>query len=300
MRHTSIEWDYGRRRSSCEQRGQELSALRTWLQGVGKELTTWSDPIGSRTIVVQDGEEHQGEDALLQEAISRALAGAADDSAARAAVRSAHINFAMHSRYGRLKKQLSKRSAIFYQLFTDTQANQIVHGDSPALVVKKKLLFYVGMVFMWIGLVAFALLVPCFLASTVLGVLFPVIQLLRGVISEGAAHISVVSVFLTATYCCLILVLLSLIPLVGEFQLFRTDVVNLTNFPPIFYEIDTIKELHKRFVHEVDDRLLDKTLDQLFGADVALLTKSFLEPSTHKIDEITLKTFQHRVLSVSV
>jgi hypothetical protein len=93
--------------------------------------------------------------------------------------------------------------------------------------------------------------------------------------------------------------LLSLIPLVGKFQLFRTDIVDLTLFPPIFYEIDTIRELHRRFVLEFDNRLLEKTLDSYFGMDIALLIKSFVEPEGSKISEDSLRAFQNRVQSVS-
>ena len=204
----------------------------------------------------------------------------------------------MQSRYGRLKRELSKRSAIFYELFTETQAQ--TRDENTTLHIQKMILFYVGMVFMWIGLVATALLIPCFLASTVLGVLFPIIQLLRGVATSSVASITFVSIFLTVTYSCLILGLLSLIPYVGEFQLFRTDVINLTGFPPIFYEIATVKQIHYRFVREFDARLLEKTLDTLFGVDVSLLIKSFVDPAGNPVNAATVKAFQHRVQSVSM
>lgn len=294
MKHTSIEWDYGRRRSPNERREQELKALETWLENVGKKEITHAH----HRPHVRVADDEESDDRLLQEAIARALAESLDDTTARTAVRSAHVNHAMQSRYGRLKRELSKRSAIFYELFTETQAQ--ARDTNTTLRVKKMILFYVGMVFMWIGLIAAALLVPCFLASTVLGVLFPIIQLLRGVITASVSNISFVSIFLTVTYSCLILGLLTLIPYVGEFQLFRTDVINLTGFPPIFYELATIKQLHYRFVREIDARLLEKTLDTLFGVDVALLTKSFLEPEGNTVNAATVRAFQHRVQSVSV
>lgn len=295
MKHTSIEWDYGRRRSPLERRQQELKALQTWLTSVGKkDVQTTNRRRTPLRIVDEQGDE----DRLLQEAIARALAESLDDTTARSAVRSAHVNYAMQSRYVRLKRELSKRSAIFYALFSQTEAE--TRDADTSLRIKKRILFYVGMVFMWIGMIAFVLLVPCFLASTVLGVLFPVIQLLRGVITEGVSSITFVSIFLTIAYSCLILGLLLLIPFVGEFQLFRTDVVNLTGFPPIFYEVATVKEIHSRFVQEVDSRILDKNLDNWFGMDVALLIKSFVEPEETLFEEATLRAFQHRVQSVSV
>eukprot|EP00603_Paraphysomonas_imperforata_P004585 CAMPEP_0114422778 /NCGR_PEP_ID=MMETSP0103-20121206/5792_1 /TAXON_ID=37642 ORGANISM="Paraphysomonas imperforata, Strain PA2" /NCGR_SAMPLE_ID=MMETSP0103 /ASSEMBLY_ACC=CAM_ASM_000201 /LENGTH=722 /DNA_ID=CAMNT_0001591387 /DNA_START=161 /DNA_END=2329 /DNA_ORIENTATION=+ len=286
MKQHSIEWDYGRRRTPSERREQELSALRRWLDDVGKvEEQHVSRPT---SVTVENTDEN--DDMVLQEAIARALAESFDDTAARAAVRSAHVNHAMQSRFGRMKRELSKRSAIFYELFTET-------GRTTTTTLTKKILFYVGMLFMWIGLVSTAILVPCFLLSTVLGVLFPIIQLLRGLIVANGS-ITFVSFFLTVAYSILIFALLCMIPLVGEFQLFRTDVVDLTGFPPIFYEIDTIRELHRRFELEIDDRLLEKTLDTFFGMDVALVIKSFLEPGGLIITEDTLKAFQHRVQSV--
>lgn len=294
MSHTSIEWDYGRRRTPSERREQELIALRKWLSNVGKVTTHYARSFANTT--VEDNDENN--DAILQEAIARALAESFDDTTARAAVRSAHVTYAMQSRYGRLKRELSKRSAIFQELFSESspaEANYNGTGNNLTKIV----IYSVGMVFMWIGLISTAILIPCFLASTILGVLFPIIQLLRGLITDGASSVTFVSFFLTVAYGVLVISLLSLIPLVGKFQLFRTDIVDLTLFPPIFYEIDTIRELHRRFVLEFDNRLLEKTLDSYFGMDIALLIKSFVEPEGSKISEDSLRAFQNRVQSVS-
>ena len=284
MKHSSIEWDYGRRRTPRARREQELIRLRAWLQDVGKKERNRQRIRNTPTVPENSYTE-------FHEAVSRALSESYDDTAARAAVRSVNVNFAMLSRFARCKRELSRRSAIFYMLFAE-QSNE----DDPDLVCTMTVLFYTGMVFMWIGLIATAILIPCFFSATILGVLFPIIQLLRG--AASGSDLTIVSVFLTVAYCCLILAMLGLAPFVGEFQLFRTDIVDLTGFPPIFYEIETIKHLHSRFVKEIDDRLLDKTLDSLFGMDVALHIKSYVDYNGSNVNEAIMTTFQNRVQSV--
>lgn len=294
MLRRPIEWHNGQRRSPADRRQQELKALRLWLSRVGVEK-------GARrkasSYQANSSQSESGDDDIsaLQEAIARALAESFDDTSARAAVRNAHVNYAMQSQYARLKRKLSKRSSIFYELFTDNPDA----GDYNTSHLTKATLFYVGMVFMWVGLIAVVMLVPCFLLSSVLGVLFPIIQLIRSLSTSPASSISFVAFFLTVAYSCLIVLLLCMIPLVGEFQLFRTDIVDLKGFPPIFYEVDTVRELHQRFVREVDARLFEKALDTWFGVDIALHIKSYADPECRDCSRAAVNSFRHRVQSVS-
>ena len=184
-------------------------------------------------------------------------------SAARVAVRYSAI--ARMVGLSQLQKRLAQRSAIFLYLFSDDNdqsALQLVGGD--------RAMFYTGMFFMGIGLLCTALWIPTFLVCTVYGGLYPIIQLCAHLGSGDVLMQSdaLLQHTLTIVYLILLAVLLCLTPYVSRFQLFRTDVVDLKRFPPVFYDPCVVREMHRRLNNAIDKKGLERFLDEKFGMDI--------------------------------
>ena len=131
------------------------------------------------------------------------------------------------------------------------------------------------MVFMMIGLICAALFVPAFLSFAFFGEIYPIIQLAQH--SFSLSTVSPLSFFLTVVNIGLLVSLFSMAPFVWSFQAVRTDIVDISCFPEIFYSMDTIRELQVRFMADIDNRAIDRFLDRKFGRDVVREIKSYLK-----------------------
>ena len=163
-------------------------------------------------------------------------------------------------------------------LFSVSPAEGGREGDS---LVRDRVMFYSGMTFMWIGLVSAALWTPTFIACALYGGLYPIIQLGVHLSRPGEEGLLATSALLqhalSLVYICLLLVLLSLLPLVYRFQLFRTDLVDMKNFPRAFYDPCVVRELHRRFNAEVDRRAFERFLDIKLGDDMIRYIKGYVD-----------------------
>lgn len=108
-----------------------------------------------------------------------------------------------------------------------------------------KLIVAFGMGLMLVGLLCMALFIPVFLAFVVYAVLYPLIQLV--VQLRGGGLSGTLAVILTLIHFVLLLLLAALAPLIYSFQSLRIDIIDIKNFPGLFYEKHTIQELHKRY-----------------------------------------------------
>ena len=123
-----------------------------------------------------------------------------------------------------------------------------------------------GMAFMGVGLLCAALFVPVFVVFVVYALLYPIIQLCVH-LAAGRA-ISVLAYTLTVVYLFLLSLLAVLSPFVYRFQSLRVDIIDVKHFPGVFYEMPTLRELHRRFVLEIDRRTVDTYMDAKFGRDM--------------------------------
>ena len=128
---------------------------------------------------------------------------------------------------------------------------------------------------MVIGLLCVILFIPVFLVFVCYAMIYPIIQLSVSLAKNTA--ISSLSYALTLIYISLLVLLMCLGPVVYKFQSLRVDIVDIKHFPGIFYEISTIRELHKRFVHDIDTKAVDKWLDIRFGRDMVREIKSYID-----------------------
>jgi hypothetical protein len=210
-------------------------------------------------------------------ALLESLSNMQDAAAARSAVRYSTILNSLGM--GKLQKQLADRSAIFMTLFTEAPEGQ-AQGAREG-VVGDAALFYTGMVFMFIGILSTVLWVPTFLACAVYGGLYPVIQLglhLGGPnAQELLGHSHLLQHALSLVYILLILLLGCMVPFVYRFQLFRTDLVDLKNFPGVFYDVRVVRELHRRFIADVEKQRFERFLDNRFGDDIMKYIKGYIE-----------------------
>ncbi len=133
------------------------------------------------------------------------------------------------------------------------------------------ILFVIGVAFMLVGLACAVLFVPVFLFGAIYGVIFPLIQLIQNSFEVS----SQLSFYLTISQMALVTSLIVLAPSVWKFQSVRADIVNITDFPAIFYSIDTIREIQTRFVDDIDTRAVDKFLDRKFGRDILREIRSY-------------------------
>jgi hypothetical protein len=62
-----------------------------------------------------------------------------------------------------------------------------------------------------------------------------------------------------------------------KFKSYQINTVNIKNFPSIFYCIDVVKEINKRFIKENTKREIDKMLNYKFGEDIERLINSFID-----------------------
>lgn len=203
------------------------------------------------------------------------LAVMRDAAAARSAVRYSMISQALGM--GTIQRQLANRSAIFMTLFMDApeepRGGEGMSGDAA--------LFYTGMVFMFVGLISTILWVPTFLACAVYGGLYPAIQLgvhLSGPnAQEFLGHEHLLQHALSLVYIILMLLLGCMLPLVYRFQLFRTDIVDLKNFPGVFYDVRVVREVHRRFIADVEKQKVEEFLDSKFGVDIMKYIKGYVD-----------------------
>lgn len=137
--------------------------------------------------------------------------------------------------------ELAKRSALFRILLYSE------HADiTPLFAVSDKCLVAVGVVLMVVGLLCMLLFAPVFLLFVSYAVLFPLIQL--GLhISNGTLVVTSLSSVLSIVYSASMLALCMLAPVVYSFQSLRIDIIDIRHFPGIFYELPTLKELHRRY-----------------------------------------------------
>jgi hypothetical protein len=148
------------------------------------------------------------------------------------------------------------------------------HDDVPFRITDY-VLISTGVVFMIIGLVCAALFVPAFLSFAFWGEIYPIIQLSQK--SFSLTNVAPLSFFLTVVNIGLLVSLCIMAPFVWSFQAVRTDIVDISSFPEIFYSMDTIRELQVRFMAEIDNRAIDRFLDRKFGRDVVREIKLFLK-----------------------
>lgn len=67
-----------------------------------------------------------------------------------------------------------------------------------------------------------------------------------------------------------------MVPFIWNFQKFKIDLVNVRDFPPIFYRETTVDAVKKRFIQEIDRRKFEDLMDGWFGSDVFGEIKSYV------------------------
>jgi hypothetical protein len=131
-------------------------------------------------------------------------------------------------------------------------------GSRVQRIYQYPVMFYSGMVFMSLGLCNALLFIPAFCLFITYGALYPIIQLIAFLsLSSSSSESNLLSLILTSAYVFFLILLLLLAPLVSQFQLFRTDVVDLKEFPIEFYHPAVVKEIHRRFNAELDRKAFE-------------------------------------------
>jgi hypothetical protein len=145
-------------------------------------------------------------------------------------------------------RELVKRSALFRILLYSEHAD--VTG---AFGLLDRFIVFLGICFMLFGLLCLALFVPIFLVFVCYAVLYPIIQscvyLTSSNSSIGGEQVSMLAYTLSIIYISLLFLLCLLAPRVYSFQSLRIDIMEIKNFPGIFYELPTLRELHKRYLY---------------------------------------------------
>ena len=170
----------------------------------------------------------------------------------------------MNVQLGGTRRELASRSAIFRMIF------DAAHTDIE-FTITDYLLFLIGVAFMAIGLICAVLFIPVFLFGAIYGMIYPVMQLIQ----KSFQTAFLMSFCLTIVQIALVISLLGLAPSVWKFQSVRADIVNIQDFPAIFYSIDTIREIQARFVADIDIRAVDRFFDRKFGRDILREIKSY-------------------------
>jgi hypothetical protein len=235
----------------------EKRVLVQWLSRVGK--VDVSNATQTSISIV--------EDYVQLERLSQSLM-AIDNSNnnARSEIRRVVLNEHVDSTFSRTRKEFSLRSAIF-RTWIDSVEGVIVSWDDL-------LLFYLGFFFMIIGILCTIAWAFSFTGFVVYGILYPIIEIIQRSFSpmDGAL---LLPFYLTIVYISLLLVLVMLLPSVYRFQSTRHDIVDVKGFPGVFYDVCVVREIHKRFVAEIDKREIERVLDYRFGRDIMMLIKSY-------------------------
>lgn len=137
---------------------------------------------------------------------------------------------------------------------------------AEGLILVDRVIMALGMVFMTVGLLCAALFAPVFIVFVFYALVYPIIQL--SVHLAAGRGVSLLAYTLTLVYIFLLSVLAALAPFVYRFQSLRVDVIDIRHFPGVFYELPTLRELHRRFVLEVDRRIVATYMDAKFGRDM--------------------------------
>jgi hypothetical protein len=95
--------------------------------------------------------------------------------------------------------------------------------------------------------------------------------------STPSPPLPLLSLILTSAYVFFLILLVLLAPLVSQFQLFRTDVVDLKEFPIEFYHPAVVKEIHRRFNAELDRKAFEDRLETRLGIDMLRYIQGYVE-----------------------
>jgi hypothetical protein len=224
-----------------------------------------------------------------------------DETRARQTIRQSSLQNSLSNIWRRTRRDLASRSALFYRLELSQNPSFHLHNqtlpttDDTAPNERQQLLqriyqyplmFYSGMFFMFLGLVNGLLFIPSFFLFLSYGTLYPIIQLIWTLATDSAALTDsshLLSLVLTSVYLFLITLLLLLSPAVSQFQLFRTDIVDLKEFPAVFYHpTAVVREIHRRFNAERDRRDFEDYLETRLGLDMLREVRGYVE-DYHKI-----------------
>lgn len=236
---------------------------------------------------------HTEEDLLLQRALLESILQL-DEAQARQTIRQSSLQNSLSNIWRRTRHDLASRSALFYRLEMtqnpsyrsqqrnqqrpDDQLNETEREELLQRIYQYPVMFYCGMFFMFIGLCNALLFIPAFCLFITYGTLYPIIQLIAFLsISSSSSESNLLSIILTSVYLFFLGLLLLLAPLVSQFQLFRTDIVDLKEFPIEFYQPVVVKEIHRRFNAELDRRHFEDFIIGKLGHDMLRYIQEYVE-----------------------
>lgn len=199
------------------------------------------------------------------------IAFVSEGEVSRTDMRRAIYTERVENTFTKTRREFSLRSAIF-RIWCDTIDGMIVSNFD-------RVMFNIGFFFMTIGLLCSFLWVFFFAGFVTYGTIFPLIELIKRTNFPLEGNVEL-AFYLTCVHLFLMVFLLSLSPAVYRFQSTRHDVIDIKGFPGIFYDVMVVKEIHKRFVKEIDKREIHRVLDYRFGNDIALYIKSFIDDSS--------------------
>lgn len=227
---------------------------------------------------------------MLQQALLESILQL-DEASARQTIRQSALQNSISNIWKRTRRDLALRSALFYRLEISQNPSfrQPIQGTEQAnerqelinRIYQYPFMFYSGMFFMIIGLVNGLLFIPAFFLFIIYGSLYPIIHLITTLSSSSFSSSSpeshLLSIILTSTYIFLLILLCLLIPAVSQFQLFRTDIVDLKEFPIEFYHPVVVKEIHRRFNAELDRKAFEDLLETRLGQDMLRYIRDYVE-----------------------
>jgi hypothetical protein len=217
-----------------------------------------------------------------------------DESRARQTIRQSSLQNSLSNIWRRTRRDLASRSALFYRLELSQNPSFHLHNQTLPTddarnereqllqqIYEYPLMFYCGMFFMFVGLINGLLFVPAFFLFLSYGTLYPIIQLVYTLSTDTASASDsshLLAIVLTSVYLFLIALLFLLSPSVSQFQLFRTDIVDLKDFPSVFYHpTAVVREIHRRFNAEIDRRDFEDQLETRLGLDMLREIRGYLD-----------------------
>lgn len=231
------------------------------------------------------------EDLLLQQALLESILQL-DETAARQTIRQSALQNSLSNIWKKTRRDLALRSALFYRLEISQnpsfrqplQPNEQPNDRQELInrIYQYPLMFYSGMCFMTVGLINGLLFIPSFFLFITYGSLYPIIHLITTLSSSTSSDTHLLSIILTAAYIFFIFLLILLAPAVSQFQLFRTDIVDLKEFPIEFYHPAVVKEIHRRFNAELDRKAFEDQIETRLGQDMLRYIRGYVE-DYHKI-----------------